>query len=96
MATSSSQSPKFTDEWIPYVALAYFVTFVVTEFFIAKFDKGLKTNILNIIGIFFLALMVYFFTKTDKKLVQEYLLPLVFTVVLFISGYMMLMKVFLF
>lgn len=95
MATSS-QSPKFSDGWIPYLAFAFIGTFMLTEFFIASFEAGLKTHIRNGIGLFFLVLLAYFFSKTEKKLTQEYLLPLAFAAILFTSGYVLLVKLFLF
>jgi hypothetical protein len=95
MATSS-QSPKFSDGWIPYLALTFVGTFMLSEFFMVNIQQGLKTDIRNGVGLVFLVLLTYFFSKTDKKLVQEYVLPLIFAAVLFTSGYILIFKIFLF
>jgi predicted neutral ceramidase superfamily lipid hydrolase len=83
MATSS-QSPKLSDGWIPYLALAFFSTVIVAELLMDSFTAGGKYQVRNLVGFVFLGLLAYFFSKTEKKLAQEYLLPMLLVAVLLI------------
>ena len=64
MATSS-QSPKLSDGWIPYLALAFFSTVIVAELLMDSFTAGGKYQVRNLVGFVFLGLLAYFFSKTE-------------------------------
>jgi hypothetical protein len=89
MATFS-QSPKFSDEWIPYLALVFFGTFFLTEMFMASWATALKYQVRNTVGFVYLVGMLYFISRTDRVLLKEYLMALLLCVVLCVAYFVFL------
>ncbi len=65
MATSSP-SPKFSNGWIPYLTLVFFIVFVISQVIISNFTEKAKVSIQDSIGLIFLLLFLYFLKRSYK------------------------------
>lgn len=71
----SSQVPKFSDRWMPYLSSAFLVVFTATEVSITSFTETTKNNMRNYVGLAFLILFLYLFCRTDRHIAKVYWLP---------------------
>ena len=71
----SSQVPKFSDRWIPYLSGAFLAVFTVMEVSITALSETTKNNMRNYEGLAFLILFLYLFMRTDRQIAKVYWLP---------------------
>jgi hypothetical protein len=78
----SSQVPKFSDRWIPYLSGTFLAVFTVTEVSIAALSETTKNNMRNYVGLSFLILFLYLFFRTDRRIAKSYWLPIALLTIL--------------